>query len=91
MEVVNNPAPNQSPAPHDGGSGLGFFLGAILLIIFAFLLFYYGVPAIRNNLAPAVSEPQTQSQPTTPDSGDTNVNVPVPDDIDINVSDERQQ
>ncbi len=86
MEVVNNP----NPAPQsDTGSGLGFFLGALLLIIFAFLLFYYGVPALRNNLAPAVSAPQSQSQPSAPNkSGDTNINVP--DKVDVNLKEQKQ-
>jgi hypothetical protein len=29
------------------GSGMGFLMGIILLIVLAFLLFYYGLPALR--------------------------------------------
>lgn len=32
----------------DSGSGVGTMLGIILLVVLAFLLFYYGLPAIRN-------------------------------------------
>ncbi len=73
MEVVNNPAP--VAANTDNGNGAGFLLGAVLLIIFAFLLFYYGIPAIRNQMAPAAPAP----------SGDTNINVPIPNKLDVNV------
>jgi TRAP-type mannitol/chloroaromatic compound transport system permease small subunit len=47
MTVINNaPAPTES-----SNSGMGFLLGIILLIVFVFLLIYYGLPAIQNSFS----------------------------------------
>jgi hypothetical protein len=53
----------------DSGSGMGFLLGVIMLIVFAFLLFYYGLPALRS----------ASSGPTVnvPGKIDVNVNQPA--------------
>lgn len=40
--VVNNPAPSNSD------SGMGFFLGIIILIIVGAIFFFYGLPYIQN-------------------------------------------
>jgi hypothetical protein len=40
--VINNPDTSQS------GSGVGFLVGVVLLIIAGVLFFYYIVPALRN-------------------------------------------
>lgn len=47
--------------------GLGFLLGVILLLVVLFLLFYYGLPMIRNTFI------QT---PVVPDKIDVNINTP---------------
>ena len=42
------------------GNGTGFLVGVILLVIVLFLLFYYGLPALRNasqSAAPQVNVP----------------------------------
>lgn len=41
--IVNTPGTTTS----DSGSGAGFILGAIILVVFAFLVFYYGLPMLR--------------------------------------------
>jgi len=58
--IVNN------PAPVNEGSGMGFFLGALVLIVFLVLLFIYGLPMLRN----ATQGPTIN----VPDQIDVNVN-----------------
>ena len=53
--IVNTPAATES------GSGLGFRLGRILLVAFALLFFFYGLPYIGNMFqtsAPQVNVPK---------------------------------
>ena len=53
MVVVNNAAPAET-----GDNGMGFVAGVILLIVFAFLLFYYGLPMLRQSTAsPQINVP----------------------------------
>jgi hypothetical protein len=52
--------------PTDGGNGMGFLLGVILLIVFVIGLLYYGLPMIQN----ATATPQIN----VPDKVDVNVN-----------------
>jgi hypothetical protein len=54
-----------TPGTTDNGSGWGFFLGIIVLIVAIILFFIYGLPAIRNN--------NRGEAPRT-----TNINVEVP-------------
>jgi hypothetical protein len=61
--VVNNPDRTTSD------SGMGFLLGIILLVVLAFALFYYGLPAIRG----AATGPQIN----VPGKVDVNVNQPA--------------
>ncbi len=61
--IVNTPTAEPS-----SNSGMGFLMGAILLIIFMFLLFYYGLPALRS-----VSQ---SPQINVPGKIDVNVNNP---------------
>lgn len=64
--VVNNPSGST-----ESGSGMGFLMGVILLIVVGFLIVYYGIPALNRtgNNAPA---PAVQ----IPDQMDINVNTP---------------
>ncbi len=50
----------QQPASStDTGSGLGFLLGIVLLILFVLGLLYYGLPAIQNQTAaPSIQVPR---------------------------------
>ena len=64
-----------------GDSSFGFFMGMILLIVFLFLLFFYGLPAIRN-----MGTGGNQQNVTIPDSGNQTPNIQVPDKVDINVN-----
>ncbi len=53
MVVVNNAAPAT-----DSGNGMGFLMGVILLIIFGFLVMYYGLPILqRMTRAPQINVP----------------------------------
>ena len=56
---------------HEGttDSGMGFLMGIILLMLFIFMLFYYGLPVIRNTVAPQQAAPQ----------------INVPDKVDVNI------
>jgi hypothetical protein len=62
--VVNTPASSQ-----ESGSGVGFLMGIILLFVFLFLIWYYGLPMLRGAT-------QTQTSPTinVPEQVDVNVN-----------------
>ena len=67
--VVNNPAPTGT---HDSGSGMGFFLGLIVLLLLVFLFFVYGLPALRNSFStPSINVP-----------GQIDVNVNTPGGVD---------
>lgn len=64
--VVNNPSGST-----DSGSGIGFLMGVILLIVVGFLIVYYGIPALNRTGG-------TQQAPAVqiPDTLDINVNTP---------------
>ncbi len=56
---------------HEGSgsnSGMGFLLGVVFLIVFMFLMFYYGLPVIRNGFG---GSPQIN----IPSKGQLDVNV----------------
>ena len=49
----------QQPASTDSGSGMGFLLGIVLLILFVIGLLYYGLPAIQSRTsAPTIQVPE---------------------------------
>jgi hypothetical protein len=64
--VVNNPGTTT-----DGGSGTNFLVGIILLIAFAALMIFYGIPYIANSIGNAGVSQAPQ--------------VNVPDKVDVNV------
>ena len=63
--IVNTPAHEHTH--RESSNGLGFLWGAIILLVVVFLLFYFGLPLIRQATAP-----------TTP-----NINVPGQIDINV--------
>ena len=63
--IVNTPAQTEG----NSSSGMGFLLGVILLLIVLFVLFVYGLPALRS----ATSAPQVN----VPGKIDVNVNNPA--------------
>lgn len=65
--IVNSPA----PATESNG-GIGFLIGAVLLIGFALIVFYFGLPVIRNLGSAQINVPAPQ------------INVPAK--IDVNVT-----
>ncbi len=46
--TIINPAPNNNS---NTDSGMGFFLGAVVLVVFAILFFIYGFPLIKQGLS----------------------------------------
>lgn len=42
--TIVNPAPNNNPS---GNDGMGFLVGVVILIVFAFLFFVYALPYLR--------------------------------------------
>lgn len=61
--IVNTP-----PAAESNSSGVGFVIGALILLFAVFVFFYYGLPAMKN--AASTSAPSV----TIPDQIDVNVN-----------------
>ena len=61
--VVNNPQPAASDS-----SGMGFLLGAILIIVFAIIFFVYLLPILQNSFQGAQAP-----QINVPDKVDVNV------------------
>lgn len=59
--------------------GTGFFLGGVVLVLFAMFFIFYGLPAIREgSLAP--------TQPAATSESSDGVSLAVPDQIDVNVN-----
>ncbi len=69
MVTVVNSAPSNGSS--DGG-GMGFLVGAILVIVFGFLFFIYGLPMIRDAMNDGV-----EVNVRTPDDVKINVEEPV--------------
>lgn len=65
--VVNNPAPTT-----DSSGGIGFLMGAILIVGFVAILLYFGIPAIRRMGQVQVNVPAPQ--------------VNIPSKLDVNVT-----
>lgn len=61
--VINNPGEGS------GGDGMGFLMGAIVLIVVVFLFILYGLPALRG-----AGTVNTTPQINVPDSVDVNLN-----------------
>lgn len=61
--VINNPG-----ATTDHSSGIGFFAGVVLLILFVVALLYYGLPALQRSFS----------------FGGTQINVPDRVQVDVN-------
>jgi hypothetical protein len=62
--VINNP----QPAASNTNNGMGFFLGALALIIFAILFFVYIMPSLFSSMR-SVQSPQVN----VPEQIDVNV------------------
>ncbi len=63
--VINTPSSSQE------SSGVGFLIGAVLIIVFAAFLLYFGIPAL-NQMKPAqINVPAPQ--------------IVMPDKVDVNV------
>jgi hypothetical protein len=61
---------NTQPTTSESNSGMGFLLGAILLIVFAVLFFLYGLPYLTQSMqGPQVNVPgQIDVNVSTPNS-----------------------
>ncbi len=73
--IVNNPA----PAPERDGGGMGFLIGAIVLIALVAVLLYFGIPAIKNMGPVQVNVPTPQVNVPAPQ-------INVPNKIDVTVT-----
>lgn len=58
--IVNTPPQNQ-----DSNGGMGVIIGVVALVIFVYIFFVYGLPAIRGAAAPQIN---------VPDKVDVNIN-----------------
>ena len=67
--IVNNP-----PVNTDNGSGNGFLIGIILLIVFVVLFVFYGLPLLGN--AGGANQGAQAPQVNIPGKIDVNVNQP---------------
>ena len=63
--IVNTP-----PAEGSNSSGVGFIIGALILLFAVFIFFYYGLPAMRQAASSG------SQNITVPDKIDVNVNNP---------------
>jgi len=73
--IVNNPG-----NAGESNNGSGFLMGVVLLIIVGLLFFYFGLPALRQ------ATPQQDINVEVPQQAPSDVNVDVPDEIDVNVT-----
>mgnify|MGYP001589605476 CR=1 FL=1 len=65
--IVNTP-----PSSNESGESMGMVVGLIVLIVMAFLFFFYGLPAIKSMGSTQVNIPASQ--------------INVPSKIDVNVT-----
>jgi len=65
--TVINPAPTNNSGSNNG---IGFLLGAIVLVIFGFLFYIYGLPLIQQGLSGL---------------GSGGVQINLPEKVDVNV------
>ncbi len=51
--VINNPA-----STNEGGNGMGFLIGIVVLAVIAIIFIFYGLPYLRNTTqAPQINVP----------------------------------
>jgi hypothetical protein len=62
--------------------GMGFVLGILLIIIFVWALFVYGIPLMRGGGGGGTTNNTTNT--TIPDTGNPQINVP--DKVDVNLN-----
>ncbi len=86
--IVNTPG---TPTESSNSSGI---LAVILLVLaLVFLFWFFGMPYLRGGNtggAPTTNVENNVQAPSVPDQaqpegGDTNINVPIPDEVDVNV------
>lgn len=86
--IVNNPGTGS-----DSSGMSGLLIGIVLLLALFFLFWIFGLPYLRNTggggQTPTTIENNVQA-PEVPESapaqdGDTTINVPIPDEVDVNV------
>ncbi len=63
--IVNNPPPEK-----ESGGGMGWIIGLIALLVFVYLFFMYGIPALRQM---QLGSPQIN----IPSKIDVNINQPT--------------
>jgi cytochrome c-type biogenesis protein CcmH/NrfG len=77
--IVNTPAQGHTHEDTGANAGMNFAVGAIILLVVAFLLFYFGLPLLRNVGVPAQpAQINTNNPPQVniPDKVNVDVNAP---------------
>ena len=77
--IINTPS-----APANESNGMGFLIGAVLLIVVVFVLLYTFLPMLRG----AAQNAAPQNQGSDNGGGTT---IQVPDQIDVNLNQNPQQ
>lgn len=61
--IINNP-----PASNDSGGPMGWIIGLVILLVLGYLVYVYGLPALRN----------------TQEGGTPQINIPSQIDVNVN-------
>jgi hypothetical protein len=80
-----------TPGTSDSSGTNGLLIGIVLVVVVFALFWFFGMPYLRgggtgssaptNNIENNVQAPEAP----TGEGGDTNINVPVPDEVDVNI------
>lgn len=81
-----------TPGTSDSSGSNGMLIGIVLVIAVLLLFWFFGMPYFRGagggaNTTPTNTIENNVQAPEAPaaDGGDTNINVPIPDEVDVNV------
>lgn len=83
--IVNTPGTTS-----ESSSMNGVLIGIILIFALMLLFWIFGMPYVGRSGAPTTNVENNVQAPEVPEqvpaqTGDTNINVPIPDQIDVNV------
>jgi hypothetical protein len=83
--IVNNPGTTS-----DSSGGNGLFIGVVLLFVVILLFWFFGMSYFRSGSASPTNIENNVQTPEIPtqapaQGGDTNITIPVPDKVDVNL------